>query len=63
MAKFKVTMTEISRFGVHTLEQIAVCESERDVIKFYGLDEPHISDHKIETISDYPSAIELFTLQ
>lgn len=52
MAKFKVTMTEISRFGVHTLEQTAVCDSERDVIKFYGLDEHDILDYKIEKIED-----------
>lgn len=52
MAKFKVTMTEISRFGVHTLEQTAVCESERDVIKFYGLDEPDILSYNIERIED-----------
>ena len=52
MAKFKVTMTEISRFGVHTMEQIAVCESERDVIKFYGLDEHDILDYKIEKLED-----------
>ena len=52
MAKFKVTMTEISRFGVHILEQTAVCESEREVIKFYGLDEPDILSYNIERIED-----------
>ena len=52
MAKFKVTMTEINRFGVHTLEQTAVCDSERDVIKFYGLDEHDILSYKIEKLED-----------
>ena len=52
MAKFRVTMTEISRFGVHTLEQTAVCESEREVIKIYGLDEPDILSYNIERIED-----------
>lgn len=52
MAKFKVTMTEISRFGVHTLEQTTVCESERDVIKIYGLDESDILSYNIERIED-----------
>ena len=52
MAKFKVTMTEISRFGVHILEQTAVCESEREVIKIYGLDEPGILSYNIERIED-----------
>ena len=52
MAKFKVTMTEVSKYGMHKLEQIAVCDSERDVIKFYGLDEPDIFDYKIEKLED-----------
>lgn len=52
MAKFKVTMTEISRFGVHTLEQTAVCDSEKDVIKFYGLREPDILKYTIEKLED-----------
>ena len=52
MAKFKVTMTEVSKYGMHTLEQIAVCDSERDVIKFYGLHEPDILNYKIEKLED-----------
>lgn len=52
MAKFKVTMTEINRFGVHTLEQTAICSNEREVIKWYGLEEPDILSYKIEKISD-----------
>lgn len=52
MAKFKVTMTEVSKYGMHKLEQIAVCDSERDVIKFYGLHEPDILNYKIEKLED-----------
>lgn len=52
MAKFKVTMTVVSKYGIHKLEQIAVCDSKRDVIKFYELDEPDILDYKIEKIED-----------
>ena len=52
MAKFKVTMTEVSKYGMHKLEQVAVCDNERDVIKFYGLHEPDILNYKIEKIED-----------
>ena len=49
--KFKVIMHERQSDGsVRELNQIAVCESETDVIKFYGLDEPDIVDYKIERI-------------
>ena len=52
MAKYKVTITEVSKYGMRKLEQIAVCESERDVIKFYGLHEPDILNYKIEKLED-----------
>ena len=52
MAKYKVTMTEVSKYGMRKLEQIAVCDSERDVIKFYGLHEPDILNYKIEKLED-----------
>ena len=49
MKKFKVTMKERGANGkVSTLTQYAVCESEEDVVKFYGLNEPDIEDYKIE---------------
>ena len=49
--KFKVTMRERQKDGsVRELIQMAVCESEADVIKFYGLNAPDIVDCKIERI-------------
>jgi hypothetical protein len=48
---FKVTMTEIGRFGVHTFTQECFVPTRAEVIKIYGLDEPDILDYKIEEIN------------
>ena len=49
MATFKVTMRERAADGtVHELKQTAICESEKQVIDFYGLNEPDIVNYKIE---------------
>ena len=49
MATFKVTMRERAADGtIHELEQTAICESEKQVIDFYGLNEPDIVNYKIE---------------
>lgn len=49
MTKYKVTMKEMGKDGeVRTIQQTAVCNSEREVIEWYGLNEPDIIDYKIE---------------
>lgn len=49
MATFKVTMRERAADGtVHKLKQTAICESEKQVIDFYGLKEPDIISYKIK---------------
>ena len=60
MAKYKVTMTAVSESGKRRLEQCAVCDSERDVIKLYeyhmntldlyGLYDPDTINYKIEKL-------------
>ena len=62
MAKYKVTMTEVSKYGMRKLEQVAVCDSERDTIKLYeyhmktlelyGLHNPDVINYKIEKLKD-----------
>ena len=49
MRTFEVTMEERGKDGkVRTLTQTAVCESRKQVIEFYGLNEPDILSYKIE---------------
>ena len=49
---YKVTMNERQKDGsIRTLTQTAVCPSRKDVIKWYGLEEPDIVSYKIEEIS------------
>lgn len=51
MKTFKVTMKEIGRDGqVRTLTQTAVCESRKEVIEFYGLNEPDIISYNIKEV-------------
>ena len=47
--KYKVTMQERQADGsVRTLTQTAICGSRREVVEFYGLNEPDIVGYKIE---------------
>lgn len=49
MPKYNVTMVERQKDGTtRTLKQSAVCPSEQDVIKFYGLNEPDIVSYDIK---------------
>lgn len=49
MATFKITMQERGKDGViRTIKQTAVCETEQQVVDWYGLKEPDILDFKIE---------------
>ncbi len=49
MPTFKVTMQERQKDGsVRTLTQKAVCQTEQQVINFYGLKEPDIVEYSIE---------------
>ena len=51
MAKFKVYMKERGRDGVvRELEQIAICETRKQVVEFYGLNEPDIISYRIEVV-------------
>ena len=51
MNTYKVTMNERQKDGsIHTLTQTAVCHSRREVIEWYGLDEPDIVSYNIEEI-------------
>lgn len=53
MTKFKVTMNERRPDGsIHTIEQTAICESRRQVVEFYGLNEPDIVSYKIEAVGE-----------
>lgn len=48
MKTFEVTMKELGKDGrVRTLKQTAVCESEKEVVDFYGLNEPDIISFEI----------------
>lgn len=49
MTKFKVTMEERQKDGsVRTIEQTAICSTRKQVIDWYGLNEPDIVSYKIE---------------
>lgn len=51
MKTFEVTMKERGRDGkVRTLTQIAICQNEEAVVKFYGLNEPDIVSYHIREI-------------
>ena len=53
MATFKVKMKEIGRDGkVRTIEQLANCETRKQVIDWYGLKEPDIIEYTIDEIKD-----------
>lgn len=46
-------MKEIGRDGkIRTIEQLADCESRRQVIEWYGLNEPDIIEYTIEEVKD-----------
>jgi hypothetical protein len=48
MAKFKVIMNERQKDGsVRKLEQTAVCQNEKEVIDWYGLNQPDIVSYEI----------------
>ena len=38
--------------SIHTLKQMAICESRQEVIKWYGLEEPDIVSYTIEEVPD-----------
>lgn len=49
MATFEVTIKERGKDGVvRTLKQTAVCETEQQVVDWYGLKEPDVLEYKIE---------------
>lgn len=49
MKKFEVTMKERGRDGiVREIKQTAICESRRQVVEFYGLNEPDIISYTIK---------------
>ena len=49
---FKVIMQERQRDGsVRTITQIAICPSEEEVVKWYGLTEPDIVSFSIEEVA------------
>ena len=49
MKTFEVTMQERGRDGVvRTIIQTAVCESRKQVVDFYGLNEPDIVSYEIK---------------
>jgi hypothetical protein len=51
MKKFEVIMQEMGRDGkVRILRQTAYCESEEDVIKWYGLNEKDIISYSIKEL-------------
>lgn len=51
MKKFEITMNERQKDGsVHTITQTAYCKDERQVIDFYGLNEPDIVSFSIKLI-------------
>lgn len=51
MATFIVTMKERGADGrIHTLEQTAVCKDRRQVIDWYGLNEPDIIEYNIQEV-------------
>ena len=51
MITYKVTMKERQKDGsIHTLTQTAVCRSRKEVIEWYGLEEPDIVSYNIEEI-------------
>ena len=53
MKRFKVVMQEKGVDGkIRPIEQEAVCESRRQVIEWYGLNEPDIVDYSITEIKD-----------
>lgn len=49
MKTFEITMEELGSDGkVRTINQTAIAESQKQVIEFYGLNEPDILYYKIE---------------
>lgn len=51
MKKFEVIMKEMGRDGVvRTLHQTAVCENRRQVVEWYGLEEPDIIEYTINEV-------------
>lgn len=49
MKTFEVKMKERGKDGkVRTITQTAVCESRKQVVEFYGLNEPDILSYNIE---------------
>ena len=51
MREFKVTMVERQKDGsTHTLTQTAYCRDRKEVIEWYGLNEPDIVSYTIEEV-------------
>jgi hypothetical protein len=51
MNTYKVTMVEVQKDGsTRTITQTACCRDEKQVIDFYGLNEPDIKSYNIELV-------------
>ena len=51
MKRFEIKMKEMGKDGkVRTITQTALCESRKQVIDFYGLNEPDIISYNIKEI-------------
>ena len=51
MKKFEVTMKEMGKDGkIRIIMQTAICESRKQVIEFYGLNEPDILSYTIKEV-------------
>jgi hypothetical protein len=48
MRTFEITMSELGKDGkVRTIIQVAVCQNRRQVIEWYGLNQPDILSYTI----------------
>lgn len=51
MKRFEITMKEMGKDGkIRTLTQTAICENRKQVIDFYGLNEPDIISYAIKEV-------------
>ncbi len=51
MHEYEVTMVERQSDGTtHTITQTAICDSRREVIEWYGLNEPDIVSYSIKEV-------------
>lgn len=51
MKKFEVTIKEMGKDGkIRIIMQTSICESRKQVIEFYGLNEPDILSYSIKEV-------------